>query len=64
MIIYPNLYIENITKINKEIIEKYEIKAMLLDIDNTILPVNDINVPVELIDFINKLKNKFNICIC
>ena len=37
MIIYPNLYIENITKINKEIIVKYKIKAMLLDVDNTIL---------------------------
>ena len=37
MIFYPDLYLENILKIDKEILKKNDIKGILLDIDNTIL---------------------------
>lgn len=35
--LYPKLYLENVTKINKEIIEKNNIKGIILDIDNTLV---------------------------
>lgn len=40
MILYPKIYIDNILKIDEEIIKKYKIKALLLDVDNTILYYN------------------------
>lgn len=62
-LVMPNHYVKSIYDINYDELLKKNITNIIFDIDNTILPVNDINVPVELIDFINKLKNKFNICI-
>ena len=37
MILYPKLYIENVLKIDENIIKQYKIKALLLDIDNTLI---------------------------
>ena len=37
MIVYPNLYLPNITKITYEILEKNKIRGMLLDVDNTLI---------------------------
>lgn len=62
-LVTPNHYVKSIYDINYDELLKKNITNIIFDIDNTILPVNDINVSGELIDFINELKNKFNICI-
>ena len=35
--IYPKLYIENVKQITKEMLKKYNIKGILLDVDNTLI---------------------------
>ena len=62
-LVMPNHYVKSIYDINYDELLKKNITNIIFDIDNTILPVNDITVSGELIDFINELKNKFNICI-
>jgi HAD superfamily phosphatase (TIGR01668 family) len=37
MVLYPQLYVNNITEITMEIIEKNNIKGILLDVDNTLI---------------------------
>lgn len=37
MNLYPDIYIENVKSINIELLEKYEIKGLILDIDNTLI---------------------------
>lgn len=37
MILYPNMYLKNLLEIDEQIIKKNNIKAILLDIDNTIM---------------------------
>lgn len=37
MILYPNLYLGNILDIEEEIINKNQIKGLLIDVDNTIM---------------------------
>ena len=40
MILYPDIYVKNVLKINEEIIKANSIKALLLDVDNTIMYYN------------------------
>lgn len=37
MLLYPKLYIENVTKIDLELLNKNNIKALILDVDNTLI---------------------------
>ena len=37
MLIYPKKYIENVTKITIEFLKEKGIKALILDIDNTLI---------------------------
>lgn len=37
MLIYPKAYFENVTKITKEFLEENGLKAIILDIDNTLI---------------------------
>lgn len=37
MLIYPNAYLENVTKITIEFLMKNNIKGIILDIDNTLI---------------------------
>ena len=37
MLIYPKAYIENITKITLEFLQENNLKALILDIDNTLI---------------------------
>jgi hypothetical protein len=62
-LVIPKHYIKSIYEINyhKLILEGY--KNILFDIDNTIMPVNDIKVNKELVLFMNKLQKDFNICL-
>lgn len=40
MILYPDIYIKNVLEINEDIIKSKEIKALLLDVDNTLMHYN------------------------
>lgn len=40
MFLYPKLYLENILQINYELLEKNNIKGLILDMDNTIIDYN------------------------
>lgn len=62
-LITPNSYRKNIYEIDYKFLKKQGYKHLIFDIDNTIMPVNDINVSNELKEFFNKLKKDFTICV-
>lgn len=62
-LVIPNSYYKNIYEIDYKKLKKDGYKNLIFDIDNTIMPVNDINVPKELKEFISKLKKDFLVCI-
>ena len=62
-LVLPKSYVKNIESIDYKYLKDNNYKNLIFDIDNTIMPVNDINVSDELIKFFNKLKKDFNICI-
>lgn len=37
MIFYPKIYLENVKEINQELLEQHNIKAIILDVDNTLI---------------------------
>ncbi len=37
MQLYPSLYLENVQQITLELLQKYQIKALILDVDNTLI---------------------------
>lgn len=62
-LVIPNSYVENIEKINYKKLQELGITNLIFDIDNTIMPVNDIKVTAELKEFFNHLKKDFTICL-
>lgn len=63
-LILPDMYVKDIYSIDYDYLKDNGYDNLLFDIDNTILPVNDVVVPSELIDFFRSLKSKgFNICV-
>ena len=34
---YPQIYLQKVTQIDKQIVDKYNIKALILDVDNTLM---------------------------
>lgn len=40
MMIYPKVYLENVTKITLKFLKENNIKAIILDIDNTLIDFN------------------------
>lgn len=49
MILYPDLYCEDVTKITIEILRKNNIKGLILDVDNTLIDYNrNMDKKVEL----------------
>ena len=40
MILYPHIYLKNVTELSEELIEKYGIQAIILDVDNTLINYN------------------------
>ena len=40
MVLYPKIYLKNATYLNKEMIEKYNIRGIILDVDNTLMDYN------------------------
>lgn len=57
MNIYPKLYCKRVTDIQIEYLEKNNIKAILLDVDNTLLDF-DLNIVDGLKSWYEKVKDK------
>lgn len=63
-LIIPNSYVKDVYSIDYTGLYKKGFKSIIFDIDNTLLPVNDIKVPQKLKDLIKKIKKVgFNICL-
>ena len=61
--ILPNMYAESFYTIDVDFLLKEKINKLILDIDGTLLPVDDTNVPDKLTKRIEEIKNK-NIDVC
>lgn len=62
--VLPDMYAESFYTIDEDYLLKQKINKLILDIDGTILKVDDIKVPKELIERIKNLKDKdFEICL-
>lgn len=62
--VIPNMYLGSFYDIDEDYLLNIGINNLIIDIDGTILPVNDTSVSKELIEKINILKDKyFNICL-
>jgi len=63
MILYPKAYFENVKQINIDFLNKNNIKALILDVDNTILDFNK-NIPEGIKEWCEELKKqKIKFCI-
>ena len=62
--VIPDMYAENFYMIDEDFLLDQKIDNLILDIDGTLLRVDDITVPEKLIKRIELLKRKnFNICL-
>ena len=55
MNIYPKAYLKNVREITKEFLEENNIKALILDVDNTLIDYYK-NLPEETIKWAKDLK--------
>jgi len=63
MILYPRAYFESVKQINIDFLNKNNIRALILDIDNTILDFNK-NIPEGIKEWCEELKKqKIKFCI-
>ncbi len=61
---YPDLYVENISEITASMLIKMGMEAVVLDIDNTLVPHNDPNPTEEVGKFLDDLReNNVKICV-
>ena len=63
MNLYPKLYFNNVTEITTKMLNQYQIKVIILDVDNTLVDYN--KVPLDGLDeWIDKMKKeKIKFCI-
>ncbi len=57
MLIYPKIYLENVTKITPEFLQENSLKALILDIDNTLIDF-DKNLLIGAKEWCNNLKGQ------
>lgn len=62
MFLYPKLYLNSVTEISIEILEKHHLKGLILDVDNTLIDI-DKNMPEGIPEWIEDLK-KHHISLC
>ncbi len=63
-VVVPDMYAPDVYNIDYDFLHKQKLYNLIFDIDNTILPVNEINIPESLIELFNQLDKKgFNILI-
>ena len=56
MILYPKAHFNNVKEISIEFLEKNNIKALILDVDNTLIDY-DRNMPDGTVEWVEQLKN-------
>lgn len=56
-VLSPNIIVDSITQINESILKNYDIKAVLLDIDNTLSPNNSLKSFDGVDIWLNNIKN-------
>lgn len=61
-LIIPNSYVKDVYSIDYKGLYKKGYRNIIFDIDNTILPVNEVSIPDELVKLFKSISN-FNICI-
>lgn len=57
MVIYPKKYFSNVKEINIELLEKNQIKGIILDVDNTLINFNR-EMPDGVQEWVEKLKQE------
>ena len=57
----PDIYQKDVFSINYEKLKKKNIKVLIYDIDDTLIPSNEIKLKKETINLITKLKKDFKI---
>lgn len=63
-VVIPDMYSSDVYSIDYDYLRHKKLYNLIFDIDNTILPVNELDVPESLIDLFKKLDKKgFNILI-
>jgi len=63
-LVIPNCYAKDVYDIDYKKLYKKGYRNIVFDIDNTILPVNEVGVPNELVVLFKKIKKiGFNICL-
>lgn len=62
MILYPNIYLNNVKEITYELLQENNIKGLILDVDNTLIDYYK-NMPEGVEEWCKNLKNK-NIKFC
>ena len=62
MILYPKLYLNSVKQIGVEMLEKYHLKGLILDVDNTLIDIHK-NMPEGIKEWADGLK-KQSISLC
>lgn len=62
MILYPKLYLNSVKEISLEVLNKYSLKGLILDVDNTLIDY-DKKMPEGVKEWVEELKNS-NISFC
>ena len=57
MLIYPNVYLKNVQEITIQLLTKHNIKALILDVDNTLIDYYK-NLSQDVIDWALDLQEK------
>lgn len=57
MILYPKLYLKDVTQITMEMLSKNNIKGLILDVDNTLIDLER-NMKPEVKEWVKNLKSK------
>lgn len=63
-IFYPDLYVDNINEITAEMLRDNNIKGLILDIDNTLVPNHVAEADDNVVKWVEEMKaNGFRLCI-
>jgi len=63
-LLYPDVYLSSVTRIDEELLQKLGVSALLMDINNTIVPRDLSVVPDEVRAWIERLKaSGFKFCL-
>ena len=57
MLIYPNVYLKNVQEITIEFLQKNKIKALILDVDNTLIDYQE-NLSDSIVEWVKDLKGQ------